>query len=275
MRLPAVSAVAVALLAGSPAVADQLILKNGNRISGILVERQATRVVIDVGPGRLAIPMASVDKIVTGASPLSKFAERAARLSPQDREGWLDLALWARDAGLETQAQECFARVLALDPQNALAQAGVGNVLLNGRWLTPDEAQRARGYVRFEGAWMTPEERDERQRESDVRRELERARAAERVAEAEARARAAEERAAEAEYSSGLPLWYAQYGGYGYGYGGYGGYLRPGGGGPWHGRPGHGVRPTPPRPAPRPVMRDTGGSASRPTSPPPAPELRR
>jgi hypothetical protein len=214
MRLPALLGVASLGLCGT-LLADQLVLKNGGRITGIVVERSATRVVMEVGPGRVAFPIGNVDRIVEGRSPLSAYSERAARVSPQDREGWLELALWARDAGLETQARECFARVLALEPQNPLAQAALGNVLLNGRWLSPDEAQRARGYVRFEGSWVLPEEREDIQRERELRREEARERAAEaRRAEAEAAARAAEaaQAAAAASASYGLPLGYAVYG---------------------------------------------------------------
>lgn len=214
MRLPAVLGVALLGVCGQ-AAADQLVLKNGGRITGILIERSATRVVMEVGPGHVAFPISSVDRIIEGRSPLAAYAERAARLGPQDREGWLELALWAKDAGLDTQAHDCFARVLALDPQSALAQAALGNVLLNGRWLTPDEAHRARGYVRFEGSWLLPEEREDIQRERELRREEARERAAEaRRAEAEAAARAAEaaQAAAAANASYGLPLGYAAYG---------------------------------------------------------------
>ena len=219
MRLPA-SLLVMALGIPAPALAEQVILKNGGRISGILVERSASHVLMQIGPGQVKIPLANVERVVEGRSALATFSERAERLQPMDREGWLDLGSWARDAGLATQARQCFERVLALDPENAIAQAGVGNVLLNGRWLNPDEAYRARGYVRFEGSWMLPEERDERVRDRVERGEVARARAEAqaRIAEAEARARAAEAHArqAEAAGSSGIPL------GYGYGYYGVG-----------------------------------------------------
>ena len=218
MRLPASLLVAALAVPGS-ALAEQVILKNGRRISGILVERSASHVAMQIGPGQVKIPLANVERVLEGRSALATFGERAERLQPSDRDGWLALGLWARDASLDTQARQCFERALALDPQSAIAQAGVGNVLLNGRWLNPDEAYRARGYVRFEGSWMLPEERDERLRDRAERAELARARAEAqaRVAEAEARARAAEAQArqAEAASSSGIPLGY----GYGYGYG--------------------------------------------------------
>lgn len=219
MRLPAM-AVAAALGLPVSAHAEQVLLKNGGRISGILVERSATHVVLQIGPGQVKLPLASVERVVLGRSALAVFAERAERLASSDKSGWLELGLWARDAGLDTQARECFERVLALDPQNEVAQASLGNVLLDGRWLSQEQAYRARGYVRFECSWMPPEERDEWLRDRAARREEARARAeAEaRILEAEARARAAEAAAREAEAAAsyGIPV------GYGYGYPPYG-----------------------------------------------------
>lgn len=219
MRLPAMAA-AAALGLPLSARAEQVLLKNGGRISGILVERSATHVVMQIGPGQVKIPLASVERVVLGRSALALFAERAERLASSDKSGWLELGLWARDAGLDTQARECFERVLALEPQNPIAQASLGNVMLGGRWLSQEEAYRARGYVRFDGSWMLPEERDELLRDRAARREEARLRveaeAEARVREAEARARAAEAAAREAEAAAGygIPV--------GYGYGAYG-----------------------------------------------------
>jgi hypothetical protein len=239
--------------------AEQVVLRNGGRINGILLERTRTHVVMQVGPGQVTIPLASVERVVEGRSALSLFAERSARLSATDRSGWLELGVWAREAGLDTQARECFARVLALDPQNPTAHAALGDVLLGGRWVDADEAYRARGYVRFEGSWMLPEERDETLRDRAARRDEQRARAeaGARIEEAEARARAAEAAAREAEAAAsgyGMPI----------------GYYDPFGvviGGPVVGRPRHPRGPSRPDPLlqpparPRPT-RDVGSTRS-------------
>lgn len=260
MRLPAMAVVAALGLPLS-AHAEQVLLKNGGRISGILVERSATHVVLQIGPGQVKLPLASVERVVLGRSALAIFAERAERLASSDKSGWLELGLWARDAGLDTQARECFERVLARDPQNPVAQASLGNVLLDGRWLSQEEAYRARGYVRFEGSWMLPEERDELLRDRAARREEARARAeAEaRIREAEALARAAEAaREADATASYGIPV------GYGYGYDPYGIAI---GGPPIVRHPrsrsaGPHCPPDPPAPARMRPTRDTGTTRS-------------
>ena len=57
---------AVSLLTLAPALvhADSVFLKRGGEIKGQVIERRADAVVIEVGPGRVTLPMASVDHIV-------------------------------------------------------------------------------------------------------------------------------------------------------------------------------------------------------------------
>jgi hypothetical protein len=88
----------------------------------------------------------------------------------------------------------------------------VGNVLMDGRWVSEDDSYRARGYVHFEGEWMTPAEQEAilRERAAEESRDRERRESERRVREAEARAEEAEARAREAESQpvEGIPLWY-------------------------------------------------------------------
>lgn len=203
------------LLPGT-AFGDEVFLKGGGRIAGVVVERTATRLALEVGPGRITLPMSRVIRIVEGQSSLAAFRERAAALAPGDAAGWLQLAVWAEERGLGTQARGAYEKVLAIDPGSAQAHRGLGNVRLTDRWVTPEESYRAQGLVPFEGQWVTPAERVALVREraeatagDQLRRE-----AAARAREAEARARAAEAEAQRAEAaareaaegSSGIPF---------------------------------------------------------------------
>jgi hypothetical protein len=203
------------VLLPAAALADEVFLNNGRQLSGVIVERKPDSLTLQVGPGRLTIPMSLVARIEVRPSALAEFQERAQRLAPGDAPGWLTLALWAQERGLLTQARSAFERVLAVDPQNAAAQQALGNVRLGDRWVSPEESQRARGYVLYEGSWMTPEERDARIADDAARARVaaERAKAeAEareadiRVREAEARAREAEAREREAFYGVPFPI---------------------------------------------------------------------
>jgi len=211
MRTPTV-VVAAVLLSGA-AAADEVYLKGGGRLSGRIVSRTETTIEVDVGAGRIGVPASSVLRIEEGRSPLQEYEERAGRLAPGDVDGWVALAEWADAHGLGTQAGEAYHRALAASPEDARANAALGNVKTNGKWMSEEESYRARGYVQYEGEWMTTAERDaaERARVAEDERERERREAGRRVQEAEGRAAEAEARAKEAEAqqaSEGIPLWY-------------------------------------------------------------------
>ena len=196
--------------------ADEIFLKSGGQLSGRIVSRTADQVEIDVGAGRVTVPASSVVRIEEGRSALQDYEERAGRIAPGDAAGWVALGDWASGQGLGSQAREAYNRALAASPNDPRANAGLGNVQLDGRWVSEDEGYRARGYVKFEGEWMTPAEHDAILRERAFENEQERQRqeADQRVRDAEQRAAEAEERARQAEADAaqasmdGLPLWY-------------------------------------------------------------------
>ena len=181
--------------------ADEVYLRGGGRITGTIVERSERSVLLEVGPGWVTVPMARVERIEEARSALSEYRARARGLAPDDAQGWLDLALWAQQRELLTQAREAFEKVLLIEPGNAIAHQALAHVPLDDRWVSQEEAFRARGYVPFEGTWVTPGEREAALGERTEEAAAERARleGEARVREAEARAREAEARAAAAE----------------------------------------------------------------------------
>jgi len=214
-------ALLVALFLATPLSADEVFLRGGGRVKGIIVERSDSTIVVDVGAGRVGIPRARIERILEGRTPLSTYLERASRLAAGDVQGWLALGLWAQDQDLQTQARAAFERVVDLDPGNATAQKALGRVLLAEAWVTAEESYRARGYVPFEGSWITPGERESilAQRAEEARAERGKAEADARVREAEARARAAEAEAQRAEAAAasdgGIPIGWGAWGPWG------------------------------------------------------------
>jgi hypothetical protein len=187
--------------------ADEVFLAGGGRLSGVIVERSSGSITLDVGPGRVTMPMARVVRIVSGTADLAVYRDRAAHLPPGSVTGWLALARWAEGHDLLTQARESYAHVLSLDPENAAAHRGLGHVWAGDRWATVEESYRARGYVLFEGTWVTPDERRAilEERAAMAVAERERIEAEARAREAEARARVAEAEARRAEYEPQPP----------------------------------------------------------------------
>ena len=102
--------------------------------------------------------------------------------------------------------------MLAASPDDPRANQALGNVQMDGRWVSEDESYRARGYVKFEGEWITPAEHEAilRERSAEADRDRQQKAAEARARDAEARADEAEARAREAESQQveGIPLWY-------------------------------------------------------------------
>ncbi len=204
------------------ATADEIVLRNGGRLTGEIVSQDEKRVVIDTGPGQIVVPRSQVARVTGGSSAIATYRARAARLDERDTAGWLALARWAKQNGLSTQAREAWNHVLSIDPQNTPAHLGLGDVQVAGQWLSEDEAFRARGFVQFEGRWVRPEDRSAvvaERAESAVLRQRE-VEAQARASEAAARAREAESRARAAAVEptpppAGIPVGVLGVGGYG------------------------------------------------------------
>ena len=89
----------------APAFPDEIFLRNGGHVSGVIVERTPDTVSIETAPGRLTLSMKRVERIVEGRSALEEFQDRAAGIEVRDAEGWAMLARWAADRGLVTQSR--------------------------------------------------------------------------------------------------------------------------------------------------------------------------
>jgi hypothetical protein len=162
-------------LVSGPLLGDVVYLKGGGKFTGRIVEQTAERMVIDIGDGTVGFSMDRVEEIVKGPSPLDEYDTRAAKLGPQDVNGWRSLGLWASTKGLSAQSRAAYKRVLALAPDDKEAREALGFVQVDGRWLTEEESYRARGFVKYDGEWMTPAEVQLAQ--SDAAREQARAQA--------------------------------------------------------------------------------------------------
>jgi len=120
-------------------IADEVFLKGGGQLSGRIVSRSATTIEVDVGAGKIGVPASSVVRIEEGRSALQEFEERAGRMRAGDVEGWLALGEWAAARGLSTQAREAYNRVLAVSPGEPRANAALGNVNVDGCWMSEQE----------------------------------------------------------------------------------------------------------------------------------------
>lgn len=147
----------LAVLAGA-ARADTVYLKNGARFEGAAEDRGDTVVLRLQSGSSVTIPKADVERIEKSPPPWEVYARRAAELKPGDAAGHLALARWCKDAGLLAQMRKELAAVIAAEPDNAEARAMLGHELVDGKWLSREEALVARGFVLADGKWLSPEE---------------------------------------------------------------------------------------------------------------------
>jgi hypothetical protein len=209
-----VGVLALAALAGAVASrADVLHLRTGGRLEGVLVNKTPSTLTIDIGMGQISVPRSAVVRIEEKQSALAEYRNRLATIDPGDVRAWVELARFAGNSGLRSEARLMWARVVSLDPRNVEGHLALGHVLVASNWVDEAEMYRANGFVYYEGRWMTPAEqsyllREREQRAWDDRRSAEARREAR---DAEDRARRAEAEAARARAaassSSGYPVW--------------------------------------------------------------------
>ena len=158
--------------------ADEVFLKDAGSISGKIIEQNDKTVKVDIGDGFMAVPMDRVDRIVKGKSALDIYADRAAKLGPQDVNGWRSLGDWAAHEGFPAQARQAYEKVIAIAPDDPGARKALGYVSMSGKWVTQEESYRAQGYVKYDNEWMSASEAqaaqsadaaDAARREADIR----------------------------------------------------------------------------------------------------------
>lgn len=193
LRAASVGLVGLAVFAHA-SFADVLHLKRGGRLEGILVNETPSTITLDVGMGLISVPRATVLRIERKDGALAEFRRRLQDIAPGDVNAYAELARFAKEHGLNSEARSVWTRVVSLDPRNVEAHLALGHVLLGGAYVDEDEAYRARGYISFEGRWMTKAEQESLLRSRERRADDE-----VKIAEARRAARAAEDRARRAE----------------------------------------------------------------------------
>ena len=148
------------LVAPVTVAADEVQLKNGNKLVGIARE-EGDRVVVEVGAGTVTLWRSEVERIVVTKTALHEYQERLQRIAKSTQAAdFVDLAVWARENGVPRYSVPLLERAIALEPDHKAAREMLGHAFLNGRWMTKAESMEAQGYVEFRGKWVTQAERD-------------------------------------------------------------------------------------------------------------------
>lgn len=149
MRRLSASCLALCLVGGATtALADRVILENGNVLEG-RAQRRGQEVVVHSALGTLAVPAASVRRIEQDTpheTELMQLLDEARTVAEL-----LQVAERCRAAGAGTLARRALERVLALEPDHAVARAGLGYRRDGDAWtlvprapqVRPDSSSRA------------------------------------------------------------------------------------------------------------------------------------
>lgn len=178
--------IAALLLCSGVAFADEVHLKNGNVLRGV-VKEQGNKVVVQLDMGSITLDRSQVKEIVRTTTPLQEFHDKLKELKYGDVEGYFKLALWARERDLPVKAREMFDKVLAIDPDHEGARKHLGYRRHRDRWMTEDEYMVAIGFVKHRGDWLKRETVEKLVAEEELlKRERSAQATLERIAEMEA-----------------------------------------------------------------------------------------
>jgi hypothetical protein len=150
------AALLLAVGAGS-AAADTLELSDGRVVEGS-VEETAEGYRVRNRFGESTLTKAEVKTWSKGRTVDDLVRERLKTLPAGDAENRARLARWLVDLGRAEEGRALAEAALAVDAENATAHGVLGHERHGGRWMTPDEAMRAKGLELHGGKWMTPEE---------------------------------------------------------------------------------------------------------------------
>lgn len=76
----------------------------------------------------------------------AKLARRRKRIKPGDAKGWVKLARWAWERGLEEDARQAFKQAVELSPDDAEARAGLGQIKRGQAWVDGAQVIRERRF---------------------------------------------------------------------------------------------------------------------------------
>ncbi len=165
-------ALGLVLVCGSGrALGDIVHLRAGGRVEGRIVEEGPDSISVKTRFGVQRIASADVLRIERKETLEETVERRLKTLAPNDVAGRLDLARFCKENQLTAEWKSLLEKVLAIDPENAEAQAALGREKVDGRWMTLAErtdyqkrkeiaAKRAHGLVEYQGRWMSKEEKE-------------------------------------------------------------------------------------------------------------------
>jgi hypothetical protein len=147
-------------LAAFTATADVIVLNNGGRVTGTLVnanESPRKNYIVKTDSGEITLDKSQVKEVISESPAEVEYKRIRFKFADTVEEQW-KLAEWCRENGLSQQRTAHLERVIALDPNHKSARAALGFQQAGGRWTRREDAMKERGYVWHQGRWMLPQD---------------------------------------------------------------------------------------------------------------------
>jgi hypothetical protein len=142
------------LLLAAPLGADEVVLRNGSVFSGI-VREEGDRITIRMDYGTMSFRKIDVRDVRKTDDPLKELEAKTQAASTAKE--YFELALWARDRGLQGRSEDLLNKVIFLEPDHEGARKALGYDRHEGQWLKGDDMMVARGFVKHHGKWLKRE----------------------------------------------------------------------------------------------------------------------
>jgi hypothetical protein len=152
-----------------PAAADEVVLRNGAILSGV-VREEGEKVVLELDFGTMTFSKGEVRSVRKTADPIKEYEQKLAAAT--DAKSIYEVAMWAREKGLTSRANDLLRKVISLDPDHEGARKALGFQKIDGKWLEGDELMMARGFLKFNDVWL-PKDTVEKMQESEKQLRIE------------------------------------------------------------------------------------------------------
>ncbi|MDF1661280.1 MAG: hypothetical protein P1V97_05885, partial [Planctomycetota bacterium] len=143
------------------ASADVLVMKNGSRLEGEIVDQKDGLLKVKVNESAFVeVQAIQVVKIIKKPTRWQVLAQRRAQIKKGDVEALFELSKWCKKNFLAKDSRRICEEIIALNPDHLGARAVLGYVRSSGQWILEKDFYKAKGYVRYKGRWIPREEAD-------------------------------------------------------------------------------------------------------------------
>lgn len=149
--------------------ADVIHLKDGRKVEGSIVSKDANKVSIQTKFGIVEFAMSEVKSIEEKKTKDQLYEEMLKNTDARDTTALMKLANWCKENRMSSKANKHLKQIIDLDPNHAEAREMLGYVKFEGRWVTKKEQEKlqeeaeakekeAAGLVKYNGEWLPKED---------------------------------------------------------------------------------------------------------------------